>query len=181
MATTNGTGDAGSVEGNGSQNGTAARPCSALRKACDHEVSGVVAEILKARSEAGDRSCSDAALAERLDFKSPTTVQALRTGEAPWKLGDLLALPRSLAMEIVTALVGKIERGGITQTKDLRDHALCVSDEEGALSRVIREAHADGVVDAAEQRAVARQALRLADKALDTYLVASPAAARGAR
>jgi hypothetical protein len=181
MATTNGTGGAGSVEGNGSQIATAPRACSALRKACDHEVSSVVAEILKARSEAGDRSCSDAALAERLDFKSPTTVQSLRTGEAPWKLGDLLALPRSLAMEIVTALIGKIERGGITQTKDLRDHALCVSEEEGALSKTVRLATADGVLDADEQRAISLQALRLADKALDTYLAASPAAARGAR
>jgi len=182
MATTgNGTGANGTGEASGVESDRTAQPRSKLRLACDRDVAAVVAEILKARNEAGDLSASDANLADRLDFKSTTSVVALRKGEAPWHLGDLLALPRTLAMEIVTALVGKIERGNITQPSDLRDHALAVSEEEGALSREIRRAHADGVVDDQEKRAVARQALKLADKALDTYLSASPVSARGGR
>lgn len=181
MATTNGTGGAGSVEASSADSDRAGQARSRLRLACDREAADIVAEILRSRTEGGDRSSSDSILAERLDFKSTTSVGALRKGDAPWHLGDLLALPRSLSMEIVTALIARIERGGVTQAADLRDHALSVSDEGGALSRVIREAQADGVVDESEKRAVARQALKLADKALDAYLASSPASARGAK
>lgn len=169
--TTNG---ANGVDANTTEPATAGHPRSARRRACDRFVAGILADILKARREAGDESTSDENLRDALDVKSKTTVGDLRNGETPIHLGDLFCLPYSLAKELHAAIGAEMERRGGTPLppKDLRDHALDVSEEEGALSKAVRAAHADGTVDEREERAIKLQALKVATTALE--IVASP-------
>lgn len=172
----NGTGDPSPVETSEADSDRPARTCSPVRRACDREVADMFAELLRARREAGDASTSDSILADRLDFGSTTSVVRLREGKVPLHLGDLLALPRSLAREMLRAIEARLDSA--SPPVDVREHALRVSRDEGDLSRAVLEAHVDGAVDDREQRAIARSALKVAEGALALARDASPASIR---
>lgn len=100
---------------------------------------------------------SERGLADALDLGT-TTVGRMLAGEQPWHLGDVLALPPSLAADVLRAMLDEVERPG-TAPSDPRVGAMLVGAASGDLQRTVIDAMADGQLDDVERRAIASDAL----------------------
>lgn len=133
---------------------------SVARKVGDGWACAIVADVLRASD------LSDAGVARTLEV-SESRAEALRTGRAPWHLGDLARMPRSVAIAIAKRVLVALEsptRPGVS----IEAHALRVGAKVGDLQNEALEAIADGEIDEKERAALTRK-VRAARDELDSF------------
>jgi len=144
------------------------------RKVGDGWACAIVADVLRASD------LSDAAAARTLEV-SESRAEALRTGRAPWHLGDLARMPRSVAIAIAKRVLVALEsptRPGVS----VEAHALRLGVKVGDVQAEALEAVADGVIDEGERCRLARKlrAVREEVESFDRDLAATATTTKGA-
>ena len=104
-------------------------------------------------------------VADSLDLGT-TTVTRMLAGEQPWHLGDVLALPPTVAADVLRAMLDEVERPS-SGPKDPTVGAMLVGAASGDLQRTVVDAMADGKLDEVERRTIATRALTAVNACLD--------------
>lgn len=107
---------------------------------------------------------STRALADALDLGT-TTVSRMLSGEQPWHLGDVLALPATVAGDVLRAMLDEVERP-TTRVLDVQTSTMMVGAASGDLQRAVVDAMADGELSPSERRDIGRAALTAINAAL---------------
>lgn len=148
--------------------GTTARVCApspATPTESAARVAQLLDEIVQARRDRGDGIATNEAIGKRVGV-SEKRVREIRRGRAPLRVDALYLLPRSIAVELLHAMLADLETLPEQPPQHVDVHLRRMTAKAGEIARVADDALADGVLDDREKRAIALRTLDLTKQSL---------------